>query len=461
MIHKVKDQTKKIDGLNLKVIKQQRFEMQAKKYLIDLENLKIESKCYMEQIDKLKIALIDYDQHIRANVITNHEFMIQQLETENAHLRKMLKIPEELFLVDPEEEKKKEAERKKSVLRSIDEKLKQAEKKIAKKQTAAEIYYQQQKEQGFDPFELDQEDYDIYRMSKLKDQDQMPKQMKEQVHAKIYGRIEERNYREEYRRQHEKDILEEFARVYGYDVNKHQPHHNNGEIDVEYLQAYIAECRAKEEQMAKEQSLAKQKEALKGKVGAVSKKPAEEKKQEGMVKKNLTVETENMSTGPPQSNSSGNSSNTNLSDKLKDEKESSENKTGPSILDIVSKEDEEDDEEEEEDDFERSETPPMDKKQLEENSSNSVGNLQRDSGEGGLSMTLNKGQLTEMIQKQEEGPLNQSPGQSFVDDEEEEDEREEDSSPDSKNSDKSPEPKEKKIIEENKDELEDEREDLE
>ena len=177
MIHKVKDQTKKIDGLNLKVIKQQRFEMQAKKYLIDLENLKIESKCYMEQIDKLKIALIDYDQHIRANVITNHEFMIQQLETENAHLRKMLKIPEELFLVDPEEEKKKEAERKKSVLRSIDEKLKQAEKKIAKKQTAAEIYYQQQKEQGFDPFELDQEDYDIYRMSKLKDQDQMPKQM--------------------------------------------------------------------------------------------------------------------------------------------------------------------------------------------------------------------------------------------------------------------------------------------
>lgn len=68
--------------------------------------------------------------------------MIQQLETENAHLRKMLKIPEELFLVDPEEEKKKEAERKKSVLKSIDEKLKQAEKKIAKKQTAAEIYYQ-------------------------------------------------------------------------------------------------------------------------------------------------------------------------------------------------------------------------------------------------------------------------------------------------------------------------------
>ena len=73
------------------------------------------------------------------------------------------------------------------------------------------------------------------------------------------------------RRQHEKDILEEFARVYGYDINKHQPHNNNGEIDVEYLQAYIAECRDQEEKMAKEKALAKQKEALKGKVGEVKK----------------------------------------------------------------------------------------------------------------------------------------------------------------------------------------------
>ena len=59
--------------------------------------------------------------------------MIQQLETENTHLRKMLSIPDDLFTIDPEEEKKKEADRKKSVLKSIDEKLKQAEKKIAKK----------------------------------------------------------------------------------------------------------------------------------------------------------------------------------------------------------------------------------------------------------------------------------------------------------------------------------------
>ena len=33
--------------------------------------------------------------------------------------------------------------------------------------------------------------------------------------------MEERSYQEQMRRQHERDILEEFARVYGYDVNKH------------------------------------------------------------------------------------------------------------------------------------------------------------------------------------------------------------------------------------------------
>jgi hypothetical protein len=37
-------------------------------------------------------------------------------------------------------------------------------------------------------------------MSKLKDHEEMPKALKEQLHSKIYGKIEERNYREEYRR---------------------------------------------------------------------------------------------------------------------------------------------------------------------------------------------------------------------------------------------------------------------
>ena len=49
----------------------------------------------------------------------------------------------------------------------------------------------------------------MYRMSKLKDHGDMPKDMKDKIHQKIYGKMEERNYREEMRRQHEKDILEE------------------------------------------------------------------------------------------------------------------------------------------------------------------------------------------------------------------------------------------------------------
>ena len=103
----------------------------------------------------------------------------------------------------------------------------------------------------------------------------MPKDMKGQLQNKIYSKMEERNYREEMRKHQEKEILQEFARVYGYDVNKHQPHSNNGEIDVEYLQAYIAKCRQEEEKLAEkleaEKALTKQKEALKGRVAAVTK----------------------------------------------------------------------------------------------------------------------------------------------------------------------------------------------
>ena len=61
-------------------------------------------------------------------------------------------------------------------------------------------------------------------------------------------------------------MMEQFAAAYGYDVNKHQPHHNNGEIDLEYLQAYVAECRAKEEKAAKEAHIKRQKDEFKAKM---------------------------------------------------------------------------------------------------------------------------------------------------------------------------------------------------
>ena len=53
-------------------------------------------------------------------------------------MRKLLNIPTDLFEEDPEETKKLEADKKKNMLKSIDEKLKQAEKKIAKKQAKKE-----------------------------------------------------------------------------------------------------------------------------------------------------------------------------------------------------------------------------------------------------------------------------------------------------------------------------------
>ena len=63
-------------------------------------------KVQSSQIDKLKIALIEYDRHVRENALVSTEIMIQQLETENAHLRKMLMIPDELFNLDADEVKR-------------------------------------------------------------------------------------------------------------------------------------------------------------------------------------------------------------------------------------------------------------------------------------------------------------------------------------------------------------------
>lgn len=62
---------------------------------------------------------------------------------------------------------------------------------------------------------------------------------------------------------------------------------------------------------------------------------------------------------------------------------------------------EEDDDEEEDDDFARSETPPMTKEQLEQESSNSVQNLNRpngpDEGKPDMQKTLSSSQLMGLI----------------------------------------------------------------
>lgn len=64
----------------------------------------------------------------------------------------------------------------------------------------------------------------MYRMSMLMDKagaSNMPKEMRQGLQKKISSKIEERQYQEEMRRAHEREFLEDFAKAYGYDVNKH------------------------------------------------------------------------------------------------------------------------------------------------------------------------------------------------------------------------------------------------
>ena len=143
MVHKLKSLQRKNELQKLQLIGASKFEIQATKYVELYQKQEVTIAFQQSQIDKLKISLIEYDRHIREKELSNQEFLIHQLESENAHLRKLLHIPDELFTIDPEEEKKKEADRKKNMLRSIDDKLKKAEQKLQKKQTAADIYYQQ------------------------------------------------------------------------------------------------------------------------------------------------------------------------------------------------------------------------------------------------------------------------------------------------------------------------------
>lgn len=139
----------------------------------------------------------------------------------------------------------------------------------------------------------------------------------------------------------------------------------------------MAECRAREEQEAKKESLARQKEALKGKVTAVTKKSAP--------KKDLTVETD--TSKPPSIIES-------KPDKMLDDPYA-EQKAVP-VSELLEQDDE--------DTFDRDEEPPMTKEQLEEQSSNSVNNIQRlgdeDNSEDlaeSMQKTMSSSQLKEML----------------------------------------------------------------
>ena len=100
MVQRFKQLTLKCEEQEVQMLGLQKYELQCKKFEQLDAKQKLELKYYQSQVDKLKIALIEYDRHVRENALVNTEIMIQQLETENAHLRKMLNIPDELFSLD-------------------------------------------------------------------------------------------------------------------------------------------------------------------------------------------------------------------------------------------------------------------------------------------------------------------------------------------------------------------------
>lgn len=102
----------------------EKYKAQAERFCMQNAKLQGDLSFYRNQCDKFKIALIEYDRKVNRQVLLENDFTIAQLEVENANLRRLLTIPDELFKIDPEEEKKKVAEKKKNVLKSIDEKLK-------------------------------------------------------------------------------------------------------------------------------------------------------------------------------------------------------------------------------------------------------------------------------------------------------------------------------------------------
>mmetsp|Transcript_2100 Transcript_2100/g.3710 ORF Transcript_2100/g.3710 Transcript_2100/m.3710 type:complete len:179 (-) Transcript_2100:254-790(-) len=177
MAIKMKKQQLKLDQKEVQIIELSKFKALAKKQEAESLSKACEIDFLKEQLTRLKISLLEYDKHINNEFISQNELLTQQLEAENAHLRKLLNISDDLFAVDPEEEKKKAAQNKRNILKSIDDKLKQAERKIQKKTSQQELYIQKQRE-GFDQFELDNEEYDMYRLQKLKEHGEMPKEMK-------------------------------------------------------------------------------------------------------------------------------------------------------------------------------------------------------------------------------------------------------------------------------------------
>ena len=97
-----------LNSQELEILGLQKFENKAIKFAQLNTQLQSELQFYRTQTDRLKIALVEYDLYVRQSFIDANEQHIAQLEAENAHLRKLLNIPKDLFVIDEAEEKMRE-----------------------------------------------------------------------------------------------------------------------------------------------------------------------------------------------------------------------------------------------------------------------------------------------------------------------------------------------------------------
>jgi hypothetical protein len=77
MVKKFQHHNKDLYAKEVEIADLRKYQVLLKKEQEENLKQKSELKCQTNQIDKLKIALIQFDQHVRDEVVVNNEFMIQ------------------------------------------------------------------------------------------------------------------------------------------------------------------------------------------------------------------------------------------------------------------------------------------------------------------------------------------------------------------------------------------------
>ena len=76
MVEKFKQQEERLTDIKVDAFSKEKYEVRIKNLEAALERQNHEAQMYRGQIDSLKIALIEYDRHIRENVLADNELLI-------------------------------------------------------------------------------------------------------------------------------------------------------------------------------------------------------------------------------------------------------------------------------------------------------------------------------------------------------------------------------------------------